>query len=266
MTKSNTISEAEANADLERNRRIISEREFHNARFSEEVRDAQGKYYACIRHGSWEFDKRIMALAEGADVLEYGCGSAIQAEQIGRTARSLTGIDISDVAVAKANAFAEAKGLSNTHYVAMDAEDMTFPDGSFDLVFGRGIIHHLDLERSFASITRVLRPGGKALFWEPLGHNPILNRYRDMTPEARTPDEHPLLKADFDLAGKYFSLRQVRFYGLTTILTVPMRDTTVGNAVLTITSAIDKALFATPLRWLAWYALIELEKPDHETA
>ncbi|AKH41499.1 SAM-dependent methyltransferase [Altererythrobacter atlanticus] len=248
-------------AEEARNRRIASERDFHNDRFSEEVRDAQGKYYASIKHGSRLFSDRVAERVRGADALEYGCGAAIQGPHLARIARTLTGIDISDVAIADAKAAAASAGLANTTYCTMNAEDMTFADNSFDFVFGRGIIHHLDLESSFASIARVLRPGGTALFWEPLGHNPVLNRYRDKTPEARTPDEHPLLRSDFDLAENYFEIAELRFYGLTTILSVPVRDTPLGDAVLKLTSVIDEALFKSPLRWFAWYTLMEFHKP-----
>lgn len=242
--------------------RLENEKSFHDNRFTEEIRDAQGKYYSSIKRGSSQYEKRIIELAQGRDILEYGCGAISQGVTLSSVSRSLTGIDISTVAIDKANAAAAKNGLSNVHYLAMNAEKMTFPDDSFDLVFGRGIIHHLDLESSFESIRRVLRPGGTALFWEPLGHNPVLNRYRQWTPEARTPDEHPLLKSDFALAQRYFDLVGLDFYGLTTLLSVPLRDTATGEAVLSITSAIDRALFRSPLRWLAWYALIELRKPD----
>lgn len=240
--------------------RIARERAYHNSRFSEEVRDAQGKYYASIKHGAARFDKRVRQLAEGSDILEYGCGSAIQGLELAKVARSLTGIDISDVAIDDARAGAAVCGLTNTRYETMNAEDMTFPDESFELVFGRGIIHHLDLERCFTNVSRVLKPGGVALFWEPLGHNPVLNKYRDRTPEARTPDEHPLIRSDFDLAAKFFARTDLQFYGLTTIATVPIRDTPVGDALLAITAKIDAALFLTPVKWLAWYSLIELRK------
>lgn len=245
---------AEADSKIER------EREFHNQRFTEEVRDAQGKYYASIKDGSVAFDRRVLELARDADVLEYGCGAAIQGLGLARTARTLTGIDISDVAIANAEAGAKAQGLANTRYEVMDAERMTFPDASFDLVFGRGIVHHLDLELCFSSVSRVLRPGGRALFWEPLGHNPVLNAYRDRTPDARTPDEHPLLRSDFALARRFFDMPTLRFYGLTTVATVPIRDTKLGDALLGVTRSIDRLLFRSPLRWLAWYSLIELRK------
>lgn len=164
------------------------------------------------------------------------------------------------MAIADAQNAAERAGLVNTHYQVMNAEDMTFDSASFDVVFGRGIIHHRDLELAFRNIARVLRPGGVAIFWEPLGHNPILNRYRDMTPQARTPDEHPLLRQDFELAGRYFDLGNLQFWGLTTILSVPMWDTAVGEAVLSATAKLDQMIFKTPARWMAWHVLMDMKK------
>ena len=49
--------------------------------------------------------------------------------------------------------------------VACGAEALPFEDGSFDLVLGHAILHHLpDLGRAFAEFHRVLRPGGLVLF------------------------------------------------------------------------------------------------------
>jgi SAM-dependent methyltransferase len=46
-----------------------------------------------------------------------------------------------------------------------DAEQLPFPDGSFDLVLGHAVLHHLpDLPRAFAEFERVLVPGGTLLF------------------------------------------------------------------------------------------------------
>jgi ubiquinone/menaquinone biosynthesis C-methylase UbiE len=48
---------------------------------------------------------------------------------------------------------------------ACDAAELPFPDGSFDLVLGHAVLHHLPaLERSFAEFARVLRPGGTLFF------------------------------------------------------------------------------------------------------
>jgi SAM-dependent methyltransferase len=49
--------------------------------------------------------------------------------------------------------------------VAGDAEDLPLADGSFDLVFGHAVLHHIpDLERAFDEFHRVLNPGGWVAF------------------------------------------------------------------------------------------------------
>ncbi len=74
----------------------------------------------------------------------------------------------------------------------MDAHELVFPDDLFDIVVGNGILHHLDLPVCLASIERVLKPKGFALFIEPLAGNPLLKLFRVLTPRARTIDEKPL--------------------------------------------------------------------------
>ncbi|MEK6746025.1 MAG: class I SAM-dependent methyltransferase [Pseudomonadota bacterium] len=244
--------------------RIEREREFHNTRFSEENRDAQGKYYAAIKDGSQAFDQRLMQLAKDSEVLEYGCGSYPMAHKVAGVAKAVTGIDISDVAVSLGDKKSATENINNTKFLVMNAEKMDFPDASFDMVFGRGIIHHLDIESSFSEIARVLRPNGTALFWEPLGHNRLFNSYRKMTPDARTIDEHPLLKKDMEIAKRYFADVELKFYGLFSLLSVPLRDSKLGDGILKITSAVDRAVFALPfIKWQAWYSLIEMRNPRH---
>jgi SAM-dependent methyltransferase len=56
--------------------------------------------------------------------------------------------------------------------VCAEASELPFSDGSFDLVVGHAVLHHLpDLERAFAEFVRVLRPGGTLAFCgEPSRH------------------------------------------------------------------------------------------------
>lgn len=50
----------------------------------------------------------------------------------------------------------------------LNAEDMDFEPGSFDFVVGAAILHHLfKPEKVFESCARLLRPGGRAIFFEP---------------------------------------------------------------------------------------------------
>jgi SAM-dependent methyltransferase len=211
-------------------------------------------------------DAHVKELSAGADVLEYGCstgGWSLDALQLPAACRSLTGIDISDVAVERANSRAQDLGASNARFLAMNAEAMSFPSGSFDLVYGRGIIHHLDLDRCFAEVSRVLRPGGAASFFEPMGHNPLLNAYRRRTPDIRTEDEHPLLVSDFALARSYFADVEVRYFGLFSVASALM-PTPMRQIVYTAGRSVDSLLLTLPyVNRFAWYALITLTKQAH---
>ena len=60
----------------------------------------------------------------------------------------VTGIDISPVAVEQGRSRAAAEQVSDqVTFEVMDAESLQFPDGTFDLVCGSGVLHHLDLTR-----------------------------------------------------------------------------------------------------------------------
>jgi ubiquinone/menaquinone biosynthesis C-methylase UbiE len=45
-----------------------------------------------------------------------------------------------------------------------DAHKLDFPENTFDVIYGAGILHHLDYARALLEILRVLRPGGAMIF------------------------------------------------------------------------------------------------------
>jgi SAM-dependent methyltransferase len=74
----------------------------------------------------------------------------------------------------------------------IDAMNIDYPEGSFDIVYAANLLHHVEPEKTLKEINRILKPGGKVCFWDPLRHNPLINIYRRMATEVRTVDEHPL--------------------------------------------------------------------------
>lgn len=235
--------------------RVARERDFHNDRFSsEESRTEQAKYYWAVSDGAADYKQTFHDLARGKDVLEYGCGDTRNFMTLGPIVKSLHAIDISDTAIQR---LTSENTYGNVDLHVMDAMNMTFPDNSFDLVFGGGIVHHLDTDVAAREVARVLRPGGQVVFWEPLGRNPLINIYRRLTPNARTPDEHPLVPKDFDIISKHFDSLEIRHYGLSTLAAVPFRKRKFGDASLNVARRVDKSLFALPgVRHLAWFAVI----------
>jgi ubiquinone/menaquinone biosynthesis C-methylase UbiE len=151
---------------------------------AEEIRDANTRYHdvAADHYDSkWGIDfGDIGSNQVGAKVrkalggepghyrrsLEIGSGTGyftlnlMRAGLIGRATCS----DISPGMLETLQENAARLGLE-VHTQVADAERLPFEDGSFDLVLGHAVLHHIpDLPRAFAEFQRVLAPGGTVLF------------------------------------------------------------------------------------------------------
>lgn len=241
------------------------EKEFHDNLYDQEGhgdREGAVKYYSVTRRGKTFLEDQVRAHCKGKKALEYGCGPGGLAYLLAKEGSNVTAIDISDVAIQRGKDAAKEEGLK-IKFRSMNAEQMDFADNSFDLVCGSGIIHHLELDKAYAEIVRVLKPGGTAVFLEPLGHNPLINLYRHLTPAMRSPDEHPLRVDDFKLAETYFGRVEVRYFNLFSLALVPLRKLPFFSHILSFGEAVDRALFTVLpfLRKHAWFGGIVLSDP-----
>lgn len=128
---------------------------------------------------------------QGKDVLELGTGAGEGSVYFALQGANCTATDWSPLMLETASRLAQRYRVS-IHTATMDAMDIRFPDNSFDIVYAANLLHHVVPDEAIKEMHRVLRPGGKACFWDPLRHNPIINLYRVMTPDMRTVDERPL--------------------------------------------------------------------------
>ena len=192
----------------------------------------------------------------GRRVLEYGCGTgdtlAFLASQL---PESLDAIDIAPEMVDVANRLIERAGISSVARAqVMDAHCLEYNSGAFDVVCGVAILHHLDLDRAAGELARVLAPGGYAVFLEPMGYNPLINLYRRLTPQYRTPGEHPFVAREFATLKKYFEL-EARFFSLAILASCfwPLHWAASPLAWLD-----DRLLRVPGLRNLAWAVVLTL--------
>lgn len=99
------------------------------------------------------------------DVLEIGVGMGSHAQLLASRARTFAGIDLTEYAVKSTTARMKVFGLDTPQIkiIRMDAEELQFPDASFDFIWSWGVIHHSSNTRQILrEMHRVLRPGGKA--------------------------------------------------------------------------------------------------------
>lgn len=236
------------------------EQAFFDSHYADSAsRTAQMKYYAALSPCRDRYFALVRQAAFGKRLLDYCCGVGETAFGVGPIQAEIVGIDLSAEAVERANARARHEG-ANARFVQGDAHATGMEAESFDVVASTGVIHHLDPARAFTEIHRLLKPGGQAIFVEALGHNPLINLYRRVTPKSRSPDEHPLKRSDFRSAEKLFASVTYEFYGLTALAGVFLPPKLRAPAFGAL-QACDKGLLSVPgLRWLAWVALVHLKK------
>lgn len=103
------------------------------------------------------------ANTRGLKVLEIGCGLGTDGAQFAKAGADYTGVDLTNAAIELARKRFELFGLTGKFQVA-DAENLDFPDESFDVVYSHGVLHHTpDIDAAVQEIHRVLKPGGRAI-------------------------------------------------------------------------------------------------------
>ena len=247
-----------------REARYDRETTFHDKTFAEGTRRQAEKFYSITHNSSKAFYRKYLTdHCLGSRVLEYGCGPDSHGLMLAQRGGRVTGIDISSVAVSLNRTAAARQPNASISFCVMNAEDLSFQNGTFDLICGMGILHHLDLERSYRELSRTLKAEGSAIFLEPLGHNPLINLYRRLTPSLRTPDEHPLLSSDLEMAAEYFESVELTYFHLTSLIAVVARRSDWFGKVLRRLEHFDNFLFRK-LPWArnqAWAVAIILSKP-----
>jgi len=232
---------------------------------------ANMKYYSIERKSRSIVTQWYGDNCKGKRVLDYCSGNGEDGFLIAQNgAAQVVGIDISEISISNCLNNAKKLNLPNISFQVMDAESLDFSDESFDIITEYGALHHLNLDRAYAEMARVLRPDGKAICVEALGHNPIIKLYRKLTPHLRTAweAEHILRKEHIAHARDYFhEVDIIGFYHLATLGAVPFRTSALFDKILTALESIDGILLKLPfLKWQAWHVIFVLSKPQKRVA
>lgn len=97
---------------------------------------------------------------KGREVLEIGCSIATDGLEFAKAGAVYTGLDLTPQAIEMAEERFRLFDVPG-RFVAANAEELPFPDESFDHIYSFGVIHHAPSPEKIASeMHRVLRKGG----------------------------------------------------------------------------------------------------------
>ncbi len=160
-----------------------------------------------LRDGGWN----------GKRVLDYGCGLGNWSAYWALTgAKSVVGFDFCETGIQRGQERIRAQHLAHkVNLLVMDATHLGFPDCSFEMSLGVGVLHHvIKYPRIFEELYRVLEPGGKAYFAEGLADFPLFKLWWKIKGEVEEGDV-PIFAGDVRMKASMF--RDVEIVGDTFI-------------------------------------------------
>jgi len=159
-------------------------------------------------------------------LLDFGCGFGYYSLLFARIGYQVSGFDVSAKNIATAHQLAHRHGLAErTHFDVGTAETIQYASDYFDICAGIDILHHVEIERSIRECFRILKPGGIALFKEPIAV-PIFDPLRNskfgtwLVPKERsfeqcvTDDERKLTVKDLAQIKEVFSNMKLQRFRL----------------------------------------------------
>tara|TARA_Y100000768_G_C23892753_1_gene640999 strand:+ start:240 stop:983 length:744 start_codon:yes stop_codon:yes gene_type:complete len=239
----------------------IREKEFHNKLQSKTKGRFENIFYKSLYNINEDFFSHLKKYAYQSKILDFGCGAGVFVERtIKYKPKKIVGIDISEVSIDKAKKRANELNIDVDYYVD-NCEKTQFEKNSFDIVYGTGILHHLEFNKCLDEICRILKSNGSLIFIEPLGTNPFINLYRKLTPNSRSKDEHPLVDKDFEYIKNKFVDINIRYYGFLTLIFSPFYKFPYESKFFKLLTKLDQILFKFKIfKMLAWSVLVTAKK------
>jgi SAM-dependent methyltransferase len=147
-----------------------------------------------------EYAHHLMGDVSGRRVLDLGCGSGSNACLLAARGATVWAMDISlDLLTLTARRAGLDAVTPHVRPVRGSAHAIPLADRSIDVVFGNAVLHHLSLDLAAREVRRVLVPGGRAVFREPIRNSRLAATLRRLVPYQQpdvSPFEHPLRDAE----------------------------------------------------------------------
>jgi SAM-dependent methyltransferase len=197
----------------------------------------------------------LIGTIKGKRVLEVGPGEGRDLKYFSQSGASLTAVDLSRASLELCR-----KGCPESSFAEMDGANLAFREATFDIIFSRTVLMHVDKRLYLEECRRVLRPDGKAVFVEPLKYNPFLLPYRGALSSGRIVEPDYLKPSDILEMEHIFDSVCVGYFYFLSALGGPFVSIAAwSRPIFFPLEVVDRGLLRTVplLRNLTWISVIE---------
>jgi SAM-dependent methyltransferase len=221
--------------------------------------EGTGEYFAQVERRRYELEPFIprfadFAAADGRRVLEIGVGLGTDLVRFARAGARVTGVDLTEHSIELARRRLALEGHAG-ELLRADAERLPFADGSFDVVYSWGALHHTpDTSRAVQEAVRVLAPGGRLCAmlygrrsWVGLG---VWARHALLRGRPRRTVADVLAHHMESPGTKAYTRRELR------TLFAGLDDVTIEHVGTPYDRRVAGPLAAATGRWMGWFMVI----------
>ena len=241
------------------------EADFHDAMVENDTRWTAFRAFG-LSEASIRYARDLVGDIRGEVIVDIGCGDGGRTCPFVQAGATILACDISyGMAQAALRRLRDAAKATQciTSCQQMAAEEMAYASNSIDVIFGISVLHHLETLPAIHEMKRVLKPGGRAIFVEPLNRHPVANLYRTLTPNRHSENESPLDYSIFGILKNHFPIvhhREFYLLSLGAAIFSFLKSKRMFNWSLAGLMRADERLFALApwLRRYAWITVIEI--------
>jgi nucleoside-diphosphate-sugar epimerase/ubiquinone/menaquinone biosynthesis C-methylase UbiE len=187
--------------------------------------DQEIKHFSDLRHiwpgqgtpaGQKRYDnkgvlfRKYCGLGKNERMLEIGCGDGEFTKRLRGIGAQIVATDITPAVVERGEKRLSFPGLE---YKVDNCENLSFRNGTFSVVCGVSILHHVGMEKTLREAYRVLQKGGRIFFTEPNLINPIIFLATNIKwlreKMELSPGERALLRKDVEAVLKNIGFKKV---------------------------------------------------------
>ena len=214
-----------------------------------------------------EYATSLLGDLKEKKLLDFGAGDGWTAISFAKAGAMVWAIDISKAGVELTRKKAVANGVEDRVICEVqNGYDMDYSDGTFDIIYGGGVLHHLDIDTVGRELSRVLKPDGIVVFYEPLRETRAMDIIKNIVlsvlnkkASEETDDEEPLTKQKIMLLKSHFGTVNTKNFNILATISLVIKSKFLESILLNLDN-----ILINSVPWfgkLGRVVIIELKNP-----